>query len=173
MATVTCAPRTPNAKAGPGKGMGTTASLFLTRYSWGNSAAQGSNSCHGNLLIGEFLGAGMPRCHHVWLEQGPLQVDVVVAQGLVYSSENLNIEKRQGTILVAPEENNPYLFLADASHCLPHLFCHILTTFEVVVTVRKDFRFHNRNNTILELRDSGDQELENQTKMEKTHEDFK
>lgn len=63
--------------------------VLLTRHSRRNSAAKSCDSCHGDLLGGVLLGTGMPGSHHVGLEQSALQVDMVVRQGLVHSSQNL------------------------------------------------------------------------------------
>lgn len=54
-----------------------------------HSAAQGSNSCHCNLLVAVLVRAGVSCGHHVGFEQGALQVDVVVRQGLVDGSQDL------------------------------------------------------------------------------------
>lgn len=55
----------------------------------GNGAAQGSNGCHGNLLAAVLVWARVSSGNHVGLEQGALQVDVVVGQGLVDGSQDL------------------------------------------------------------------------------------
>lgn len=59
-------------------------SMTFTRHSSGDGAPQGSHCCHGNLLRGEFLGAGMSSGHHVGLQQSSLQVNMVVRQSLVH-----------------------------------------------------------------------------------------
>lgn len=61
----------------------------LTRDCTGHSAAQGSDSCHSDLLVAELVRAGVSGSHHVGLEQGALQVDVVVRQGLVDGGQYL------------------------------------------------------------------------------------
>merc|ERR1711931_59287 len=55
----------------------------------GHGAAQGSDGCHGDLLVGVLVRAGVSGGDHVGLEQGSLQVDVVVRQGLVHSGKDL------------------------------------------------------------------------------------
>ena len=44
--------------------------------------------CHGNLLTGKFLGASMARGDHVGLQQCAFQIDMVVTQSLVDSSQD-------------------------------------------------------------------------------------
>lgn len=63
--------------------------IQLTRDCGGHSAAQGGNSCHGNLLVAVLVWAGVSGSNHVGLEQGALQVDMVVGQGLVAGSQDL------------------------------------------------------------------------------------
>lgn len=63
--------------------------IKLTRHRRGHSTAQGRNSCHGNLLVAILVWAGVSGSNHVGLEQSALQVDVVVGQGLVDSSQDL------------------------------------------------------------------------------------
>lgn len=63
--------------------------IRLTRDCRGHSAAQGGNSCHCNLLVAVLVRAGVSSGNHVGLEQGALQVDVVVRQGLVDGSQDL------------------------------------------------------------------------------------
>lgn len=58
----------------------------VTCDSRGHCATQGSDCCHGNLLRGVLGGAGVARGHHVGLQKGALQVNVVVRQGLVHCS---------------------------------------------------------------------------------------
>ena len=60
-----------------------------TWHGWGHSTAQSGDSGHGNLLWAVLGGAGVPRSHHVGLQQGSLQVDVVIAQCLVHSCQHL------------------------------------------------------------------------------------
>lgn len=55
----------------------------------GHGAAQGCNSCHGNLLVAVLVWAGVSGGNHVGLEQGALQVDMVVGQGFVDGSQDL------------------------------------------------------------------------------------
>lgn len=66
-----------------------TACNHLTRDCRRHGAAQGSNGGHGDLLVAVFVGAGVSGSDHVGLEQGTLQVDVVVRQGLVNRSQDL------------------------------------------------------------------------------------
>lgn len=66
-----------------------TACNHLTRDCRRHSAAQGSNSGHCDLLVAVFVGAGVSSSDHVGLEQGTLQVDMVVRQGLVDRSQDL------------------------------------------------------------------------------------
>lgn len=47
------------------------------------------DSGHGHLLWSILLGAGMSSSHHVGLQQGALQVNMMVIQGLVDSSQDL------------------------------------------------------------------------------------
>lgn len=54
-----------------------------------HSSAQGSDSCHRDLLITVLVRAGVSGGDHVGLEQGALQVNVVVGQGLVDGSKDL------------------------------------------------------------------------------------
>lgn len=61
----------------------------LTRDCRRHGAAQGRNSGHCDLLVAVFVGAGVSGSDHVGLEQGTLQVDVVVRQGLVDRSQDL------------------------------------------------------------------------------------
>lgn len=61
----------------------------LTRDRRRHSAAQGGDSCHCNLLVAVLVRAGVPGGNHVGLEQGALQVHVVVRQGLVDGSQDL------------------------------------------------------------------------------------
>lgn len=63
--------------------------IQLTRDCRGHSAAQGGNSCHCDLLVAVLVRAGVSGGNHVGFEQGALQVDVVVRQGLVDSSQDL------------------------------------------------------------------------------------
>lgn len=63
--------------------------ILLTRDCGGHGAAQGSHSCHGNLLVGVLVRAGVSSGNHVGLQQGALQVDMVVGQSLVDSSQDL------------------------------------------------------------------------------------
>ena len=63
--------------------------MGFTRDSRGHCAAQRSDSCHGNLLVRKFLGTGMAWGDHIGLQQGAFQVDVVVTQSLVDSSQHL------------------------------------------------------------------------------------
>lgn len=66
-----------------------TREVGLTRDSRGHCATQCCDSCHGNLLMGILLGAGMAWGDHVGLQQGAFQVNVVVTQSFVDSSQNL------------------------------------------------------------------------------------
>lgn len=61
----------------------------LTRDCRGNSATQGGNCCHGDLLVAVLVGAGVSSGNHVGLEQSALQVHMVVGQGLVDGSQDL------------------------------------------------------------------------------------
>lgn len=61
----------------------------FTRDSRGHCAAQCCDSCHGNLLVRKFLGAGMAWGDHIRLQQGAFQVDVMVTQSLIDSSQHL------------------------------------------------------------------------------------
>lgn len=61
----------------------------LTRDCRRHSAAQGGDGCHCNLLVAVLVRAGVPGGNHVGLEQGALQVHVVVRQGLVDGSQDL------------------------------------------------------------------------------------
>lgn len=61
----------------------------LTSDSRGHCATQSCDSCHGNLLIGIFLGTSMAWGDHVGLQQCAFQVDMVVTQSLVHSSQYL------------------------------------------------------------------------------------
>ena len=63
--------------------------MGLTRDSGGHCAAQRRYSCHGSLLMRVFLGAGVAWGYHIGLQQGAFQVDVVVTQSLVDSSQHL------------------------------------------------------------------------------------
>lgn len=62
-----------------------------TCYCGGNGAAQGCHCCHGNLLVAEFGGAGVTSCHHVGFQKSSLQIDMMVRQGLVAGSKDLEI----------------------------------------------------------------------------------
>lgn len=77
MGTVYLSPR------GQDKGVG------LTSDSRGHRATQCRDSCHGNLLMRIFVGAGVAWGYHIGLQQGAFQVDVVVTQSLVNSSQHL------------------------------------------------------------------------------------
>lgn len=66
-----------------------TARNHLTRDCRRHRAAQGGNSGHCDLLVAVFVGAGVSGSDHVGLEQGTLQVDVVVRQGLVDRGQDL------------------------------------------------------------------------------------
>lgn len=61
----------------------------LTRHSGGDSAPQSSHCSHGNLLRGVLLSAGVSSSDHVGLQQGSLQVHMVIRQSLIHSSQNL------------------------------------------------------------------------------------
>lgn len=61
----------------------------LTSDSGGHCAAQCCDSCHGNLLMRIFMGAGVPWGYHVGLQQSAFQVDMVVTQSFVDSSQHL------------------------------------------------------------------------------------
>ena len=61
----------------------------LTRDSGGHCATQRCDSCHGNLLVRIFMGAGVAWGYHIGLQQGAFQVDVVGTQSLVDSSQHL------------------------------------------------------------------------------------
>ena len=50
-------------------------------------ALECGDGCQGNLFRGVFLGTVDSRQDHVGLEQGPLEVDVMVAQGLVHGGQ--------------------------------------------------------------------------------------
>lgn len=65
--------------------------MTLTRHSRRDGAPQSGHCGHGNLLRCVLLGAGVSSCHHVGLQQGALQVHVVVRQSLVHSSQNLKM----------------------------------------------------------------------------------
>lgn len=52
--------------------------LKITWHSSRHSTPEGTDSCHGNLLRGVLLGAGVSGCHHVRFEQSALQIHVVV-----------------------------------------------------------------------------------------------
>lgn len=66
-----------------------SACIHLTGDCWGHGAAQGSDGGHCDLLVAVFVGAGVSGSDHVGLEQGTLQVDMVVRQGLVDCSQDL------------------------------------------------------------------------------------
>lgn len=53
-------------------------SLILTCNSWRYGAPQGSDSGHGNFLVGELGGTGVSRGDHVGFQQCSLQVHMVV-----------------------------------------------------------------------------------------------
>lgn len=63
--------------------------LPLTGDCGWHGAPQGGDCCNGNLIMCVLLGAGMAGGHHVGFEESSLQVDVVVAEGLVHSSQDL------------------------------------------------------------------------------------
>lgn len=63
--------------------------IQLTRNCRGHSAAQGSHGCHCNLLVAVLVGARVSGGNHVGLEQGALQVHMVVGQSLVDGSKDL------------------------------------------------------------------------------------
>lgn len=63
--------------------------MRLTRNCWGHSATQCRDSSHGNLLRSVLVWAGVSSCHHIRFQQGALQVDMVVGEGLVHSSQDL------------------------------------------------------------------------------------
>lgn len=50
---------------------------------------QGTESCHGNLLIRKFLGMSVAWSDHIGLQQRAFQVDVVVTQSLIKNSQHL------------------------------------------------------------------------------------
>jgi hypothetical protein len=68
-------------------------SLLLTRHGWGHGAAQGGDSCHGYLLVAVLLGARVSWGDHVGLQQGALQVYMVVRQSLIHCSQNLGARR--------------------------------------------------------------------------------
>jgi len=68
----------------------------LTGDGGGDGAAQGGDGGHGDLLGAVLLGAGVAGGHHVGLQQGPLQVDVVVAQRLVDGRQHLGTRGQGG-----------------------------------------------------------------------------
>lgn len=61
----------------------------LTGNSCGNSPVESSDGGHSHLLWSILSGAGMSGSHHVGLQQGALQVNVMVIQGLVDSRQDL------------------------------------------------------------------------------------
>lgn len=89
----------------------------LTRDCRRHSAAQGSNSGHRDLLVAVFVGAGVSGSDHIGFEQGTLQVDVVVRQGLV--------DRRQD------------------------LLGNVLAALQIVISIRKNLRFDDRDNAML------------------------
>lgn len=68
--------------------MGTRVGELTWHGRW-HGPAQGSDGGHGDLFGAVLGGAGVARGHHVGLQQGPFQVDVVVTQGFVHSSQDL------------------------------------------------------------------------------------
>lgn len=52
--------------------------LSLTCNGRRHSAAESSDSCHGNFLTAVLSGAGVSSCDHVGFQQCPLQVYMVV-----------------------------------------------------------------------------------------------
>lgn len=99
-----------------------TASIHLTGDCRRHSTAQGSNSGHCDLLVAVLVGAGVSGSDHVGLEQCTLQVDVMVRQGLVDSSQ--------------------------------HLLGNVLAAFQIMVTIRKNLRFHDGDNAVLKTTQS-------------------
>lgn len=69
--------------------------VHLTWHSGGHGAAQGGDSCHGDLLRAVLFGAGVSSGHHVGFEQCALQIDVVVRQRLVDSCQYLRERERE------------------------------------------------------------------------------
>lgn len=68
---------------------GTLLKAVLTGDSGGHGAAQGGDGGHGDLLVAVLVRTGMSSSNHVGLKQSALQVDMVVRQGLVHSSQDL------------------------------------------------------------------------------------
>lgn len=129
---------------GRGEGVG------LTRDSWGHRAAQRSDGCHGDLLIREFLGAGVAWGDHVGLQQSAFQVDVMVTQSLVDRRQHLEHPKWGRGTGVSPRApaQRP-----SPPHCpgrpAAYLFGHILTALQVMVPIGEDLRLHNGHDAVL------------------------
>ena len=66
-----------------------TTALCLTCDCWGDSAAQGGDSCHSDLLRAVLGGAAVSSGDHVGFEQSALQVNMVVWHGLVHCRQDL------------------------------------------------------------------------------------
>ena len=130
--------------------------MGLTRDSRGHCAAQRRDSCHGNLLVRIFLGAGVAWGYHIGLQQGAFQVDVMVTQSLVDSSQHLRQGRpKWGEVELGGRGSPPGAptQLPSPPHCpgrqATYLLGYILTAFQVMVPIRKDLRLHDGHNTIL------------------------
>ncbi|CAN7986146.1 unnamed protein product, partial [Ixodes hexagonus] len=71
----------------------------LTGHGGRHGPLQGGDGGPGDVRRGVLLGAALSRSHHVGLEQGALQVDVVVVEGLVHGSQHL-LSHLLGTVQV-------------------------------------------------------------------------
>ena len=72
------------------------------RHGHREGALEHGDGRHGNLLRGVLLGAAVSREDHVGLEEGALQVHVVVAQRLVHGCEDLLASDHAGLEVVVP-----------------------------------------------------------------------
>lgn len=124
--------------------------LPLTGHSSRDGAPQGRHSSHGNLLRCVLFGAGVSSCHHVGLQQGALQVHMVVRQSLVHSSKNLEIHRKFFHIHLRSPGNWANVLWWFRTN----LLCDVLATQQVVVSIREDLWLHNGHQAVL-VRTSG------------------
>lgn len=91
--------------------------------------------------------------YHIGLQQGAFQVDVVVTQSLIDSSQHLEQGKTKwGEVGGQESAPGPLAQLPSPPHCpgrATYLLSYVLTTFQVMVPIRKDLRLHDGHNAIL------------------------
>lgn len=118
-----------------------SATYHNARNSGGDSALKSAESVRSNLVRSGLLGAVLARADHRGLEQGTLQQDVVVVQGLVHCSQN--------TFGVVSADLSSVTRVKICTALLSRVPSTYLNT---VITVHKDFRLDNGHQTVFLVR---------------------